>query len=211
MFQALLLMFEGGPAWDRIVLKEQGFVRVLLQHLLPMMVITTVLEGWGLNRWGKWQPGYQFYKPFSTNEVLGYEAAQFTLNLLLILVCARLVQMLGRTFHGRITYTYTRSFTSLVYGLSPMFLLRLLDPFAGMSPYVTWSIGILLSIWTLYDGLPRLLAPDPTHALGLYVSCSFVLFMATGLVRAVTAMYLQGNAGLSHSYLGGHLLKMIGP
>jgi hypothetical protein len=144
---------------------------------------------------------------------VGYEVGQFTLNLLMILVCARLVQVLGRTFHGRITYTYTRSLTSVVYGLSPMFLLRLFDPFAGMSPYATWFMGILLSIWILYDGLPRLLAPDPTHALGLYMSSSIVLFMATGLVRAVTAMYLQGsvgNVGIAHSFLGRSLKDLLG-
>jgi hypothetical protein len=208
MIQAFLLMFEGGPAWDRIVLKEQGFATVFFKHLMPMMLITTTLEGLGLAHWGKWQPALKFYRPFPPNVALAYEVGNFTLNLLMILICARLVQVLGRTFHGRITYTYAHSFSAVVYGLSPMFLARLFDPFAGMSPYVTWVVGILLSIWVLYDGLPRLLAPDPTHAFGYYISSAIMLFMATGLVRGVTAMYLQSNVDLTHTFIG-HILPQV--
>jgi hypothetical protein len=191
-------------------LKEEKFGAIFWLHLLPMMLITTALEGLGLAHWGKWQPAYKTIKHYSIHGTLVYEAGQFVLNLGMILVCARLVQVLGRTFHGRITYTYPRSLAVVVYGLSPMFLLRLLDPFAGMNPYVTWGLGILLSIWVLYDGLPRLLMPDPTHAFGLYLSCAFVLLLATGLVRLVTGMYLQGNAGFANSAMGHALLQLMG-
>ena len=210
MFQALVLLFEGGPAWDRIVLKSQGFATVLVLHLLPMMLITAGLEGLGLAHWGKWQPDFRYYKPFSPHQAIAYEVGQSLLNLVMILICGWVVQVLGRTFHGRITYTYARSFAAAVYGLSPMFLFRLLDPFPGMSPYITWGLGIVLSIWILYDGLPRLLMPDPTHALGLYMSCSIVLLLATCFVRVVTALYLQGNVGFSHTFLGRHLLDLMG-
>ena len=150
-------------------MKEEKFGAIFWLHLLPMMLITTALEGLGLAHWGKWQPAYKTIKHYSIHGTLVYEAGQFVLNLGMILVCARLVQVLGRTFHGRITYTYPRSLAVVVYGLSPMFLLRLLDPFAGMNPYVTWGLGILLSIWVLYDGLPRLLMPDPTHVRIVFV------------------------------------------
>jgi hypothetical protein len=62
----------------------------------------------------------------------------------------------------------------------------------------------------LYDGLPRLLLPDPTHAFGLYLSCAFVLILATGAVRLFTALYLQGNAGFSTSLLGRSVIQLIG-
>ena len=91
-----------------------------------------------------------------------------------------------------------------------MFLFRRLDPFAGMNPFIPWAIGIMLSIRVLYDGLPRLLVPDPTHAFGLFLSCSFVLVLATGLVRVVTGLYLQGNAGFSSSFLGRNINELIG-
>jgi len=210
MFQALILMFEGATAWDRIALQPPGVVRVFFLRLLPMMIITTVLEGMGLQHWGKWQPDFHKVRTFSQNQVILYEAGQFVLNLVMILVSAWLVQVMGRTFHGRDTYTYSRSFTVVVCSLSPMFLFRLLDPFPGMNPFIPWAIGIMLSIWVMYDGLPRLLVPDPTHAFGLFLSCSFVLVLATGLVRVVTGLYLQGNAGFSSSFLGRNINELIG-
>jgi hypothetical protein len=210
MLQALLLMFEGEAAWDRIVLKERSFVAVFLFHLMPMMVITAGLEGLGMRHWGKWQSGLSENKHFSTHEIIGYEVGQSVLNLVMILVCAYLVRQLGRTFHGRVTYTYTRSFTAVVFGFSPMFLLRLLDPLPAMNLYVTWFIGICLSISILYNGLPRLLLPDPTHAFGLYMSSAIVLFMASGLVRVVTALYLSGSVDFAHSFIGNNLKELMG-
>jgi len=210
MFQALILMFEGATAWDRIALRAPGVVRVFFLRLLPMMIITAGLEGLGLAHWGKWQPGFREYRTFTHNQIVAYETGQFLLNLLMILLCGWIVQVMGRTFHGRATYTYTRSFTVVVCSLSPLFLLRLLDPLPALSPYVTWALGIALSVWVLYDGLPRLLLPDPTHAFGLYLSCAFVLILATGAVRLFTALYLQGNAGFSTSLLGRSVIQLIG-
>jgi low affinity Fe/Cu permease len=204
-------MFEGGPAWDRIVEREPKWAGIFFWHLMPMLLITAGLEGLGLRHWGKWLSAYRSYKPFSDQTIITYEVAQTVLNLFLILVCARLVRMLGRTFHGRITYTYTRAFATVVYGLSPMFLLRLLDPFPTINPLYTWIPGIMLSIWVLYDGLPRLLQPDPTHALGLYMSSAIVLLLCTGLIRGITGLYLMGNQGFAHSFLGREIIEWLGP
>ena len=202
-------MFEGAAAWDRIALQMPGLARVFCLRLLPMMILTASLEGLGLAHWGKWQPDFRHYRFFSQNQIISYEVAQSLLNLVMILLCGWLVQVMGRTFHGRDTYTYTRSFTTVVCSLSPMFLLRLLDVFPGISPYITWSLGIVLSVWVLYDGLPRLLVPDPTHAFGLYLSCAFVLVLATGSVRIFTALYLQGSASFAHSALGRGIIDLM--
>jgi len=210
MFQALIFMFEGAAAWDRIALQAPGIVRVFCLRLVPMMVITAALEGLGLAHWGKWQPEFRHYRIFTPNLIVTYEVAQSLLNLVTILLCAWLVQVMGRTFHGRDTYTYGRSFTAVVCSLSPMFLLRLLDVLPIMSPYISWALGILLSVWVLYDGLPRLLLPDPTHAFGLYLSCAFVLVLATGSVRMFTGLYLQGNVGFAHSFIGHSIIELMG-
>jgi hypothetical protein len=183
---------------------------VFFVRLLPMMLITTVLEGLGMAHWGKWRSDLHEYKHFTQHEIVSYEVGQFVLNLLMILACTLLVRELGRTFHGRLTYTFNRTFTAVVYGFSPMFLLRLLDPLPSMNLYITWLIGICLSISILYNGLPRLLVPDPTHALGLYMSSSIVLFLASGLVRIVTALYLSGSVDFSHSFLGRSLMELMG-
>jgi hypothetical protein len=176
-----------------------------------MLLITAGLEGWGLRHWGKWLSAYQGYKRFPGETIILYEVGQVLLNLFLILVCARLIKMLGRTFHGRTTYTFTRAFATVVYGLSPMFLLRLVDPFPTVNPMYTWLPGIVLSIWVLYDGLPRLLQPDPTHALGLYMTSAIVLFLCTGLIRVITGLYLMGNTGFAHSFIGRKIIEWLGP
>ena len=73
-----------------------------------------------------------------------FEAAQFLLSLLVVFVGANMLTAIGETFRGR--HTYTQAFTTIAYGLSPLFLLRLLDAFKEVNPWVTWSIGIILSI-----------------------------------------------------------------
>ena len=51
--------------------------------------------------------------------------------------------------------------------------------------------------------------PDPTHALGLYLSSALVIILTTGLSRLPTAWYLMGKIDFHHSWLTrkiGHLL-----
>ena len=119
---------------------------------------------------------------------------QFVLLLAIILVCAHFVRTICRTFHGH--QTFTQSFTVVAYGLSPMFLLKLLDIAPTMSPWVTWGIGIMLSVWILYQGMPRMMLPDPTHAFGLYLVTAIVLVLATGMVRLLTALVSARQCGL---------------
>ena len=119
------------------------------------------------------------------------EAAQILLLLAAVFFSANVLKSIGETFHGR--HTYTQAFTAVAYSLGPLFLLRLLDAFAAVSPWVSWSIGIILSIGVLYQGLPRTMEPDPSHAFGLYLMSALMLVMVTGLVRFVTASDLQGK------------------
>ena len=58
---------------------------------------------------------------------------------------------------------------------------------------MSWAIGIILSIAVLYHGVPRMMEPDPSHAFGLYFMSALLLVLVTGLVRFVTAAYLQGK------------------
>jgi len=69
----------------------------------------------------------------------------------------------------------------------------LLDAFSGVPPWVSWSIGIILSIGVLYQGVPRMLEPDPPHAFGLYLMSGLLLLLITGMARFVTAWYLEGK------------------
>jgi len=189
MIKVFFLIFETERTWDRIAAAHRSAVNVFFLHLLPMVLIACAVEGAGLKEWGRIHPDIRRVIPLTRADALLFELFQFVLSLLLVLICAHLVRMMGRTFRRKTTYQ--ESFTVVAYGLSPMFLLRLADAFPGISPWATWGVGILLSVWILYQGLPRVLNPDPTHAFGLYLMTAMVLVLVTALARLLTALYLM--------------------
>jgi len=194
MLKALLLIFEPTATWEDIFRARRGVVFILVGYLLPMLLLTSVMEGYGLIRWGKQRGETQEVsktKSFSRGETVIFETTQIVLSLLVVFVSANLVKAMGETFHGR--HTYTQAFSAIAYGLSPFFLLRLLDAFPFVSPWVTWAIGIILSIKVLYHGVPRMMEPDPPHAFGLFLMSSLLVALITGMVRFVTWWYLTGR------------------
>ena len=98
---------------------------------------------------------------------------------------------MGATFHTR--NTYQQAFTVVAYALSPFFLLRFLDAFTPISPWVSWGIGIFLALAALYHGVPQVMQPDPPQAFGLYLTTSMLLFFMTGVMGYIVASYLQGK------------------
>jgi len=191
MIKALFLIFEPIATWERIFRARRAMVTILAIYLLPLLLLTSVAEGYGLTHWGKSRGEVAWTKIFPVKEAVIFETAQFLLYLAIFFIGAKLIQSIGETFHGR--HTYNQAFTAVAYGLSPLLLLRLLDALPGMSPWVTWPIGIVLSIGVLYQGIPRMMEPDPPHAFGLYLMSAVLLVLITGLARFVTAWYLQGK------------------
>lgn len=194
MLKAILLVFEPLATWEKIFLARRGMVYILLVYLLPLLLITSAGEGFGLVHWGKLRGEVrEIARPylFKPAEAALFEGAQVLLSLFVVFIGAHLVKSVGETFHGR--HTYLQAFSAVAYGLSPLFLLRLLDAFPGVSLWVTWSIGIVLSIAVLYNGLPRMMEPDPPHAFGLFLMSSVLLTLVTGLVRFLTWWYLIGK------------------
>jgi hypothetical protein len=203
MIRALLLIFDPIATWDGIIRAQRGVVSILLVYLLPFLLLTSACEGYGLVHWGKVQhdslihwgkaqgEGVRYVKKFSLGETVVVEAAQLLLSLAVVFAGAKLVKSVGETFRGR--HTYNQAFTAVAYGLGPLFLLRLFDTFSGISPWAPWGVGIVLSISVLYQGLPRVMEPDPSHAFGLYLMSAVLLALITGMARFVTAGYLQGE------------------
>ena len=147
MLKAILLIFEPLATWERIFLARRGMVFILLLHLFPLLLITSAGEGLGLIHWGKLRGEVrEVARPylFKPPEAALFEGAQIVLSLVTVFIGAHLVRSVGETFHGR--HTYLQAFSAVAYGLSPLFLLRLADAFPSVSPWVTWSIGMILSI-----------------------------------------------------------------
>ncbi len=190
MIKALLLIFEPYATWERIWRARRGLAFVLLLHLLPTLLLISAAEGYGLHQWGRARElGPR--RIYNTGEVIIFEATQFILFVAVVFIGARLIKSVGETFHGR--HTFTQTFAVVAYGLSPLFLLHLLNAVKDISPWMTWAIGIILSMAVLYQGVPRMMEPDPPHAFGLYLMSSLILLFITGLARFVTAWYLQGK------------------
>lgn len=202
MIKVFFLIFEPGVAWERIAQARRGFAFVFFGHLLPMILLATVSEGLGLYYWGKWQPRFQKVKEYGDipSQIIAFEVLQGVLFLGMVLVSALVLRIISQTFeNGR--RSYLQAFTAMAYGFSPLFLARVLDAAPMMSPWTPWVIGLGLTIWVLYQGLPRVMLPDPSHAFGLYLSGMFVVVLMSGIARVPTALYLLGDVDFHHSWL----------
>lgn len=203
MIKALLLIFSAQPTWLRIAQTPRHWVAVLTTYVLPMLLLVHAVEGYGMVHWGKPHGEIAKIKPYSVTYATAYEAVQFLLALALVFIVARLIKSLGGTFHGR--HTFSQTFTVAAYGLSPYFLVRLLDAFPQIFPWLTWIVGILLSISVLYSGIPLILRPDPPHALGLYLMTSLFLLMITGLMCFTTSWFLLGKFGKLDAFIANYI------
>ena len=191
MIKALLLIFDPIRTWERIVAARRGRASLFLGYFLPLLVLVSVLEGYGLLHCTRARGETGRIEALTVPQMLFYEAAQFILAIAVLYILAYLIKALGETFHGR--HTFTQTFTVATYGLAPVLLLRLLDIVPGMSPWLGWAIGVALAGVVLYHGLPRVMLPDPPQAFGLFLMSALLLAFVTGLVRFVTAWYLQGR------------------
>jgi hypothetical protein len=191
MIKALLLIFDPTGTWDRIARAQRSIAFVLGVFFLPLLALTSLAEGYGLVRWGKLQQNVAYLKRFTPVEATTFEIGQVILWLIVVLVGAWTVKLLGETFHGR--HSFTQAFTTVAYGLSPILLLRLFDAFPGVNPWFPWVVGVLLVIRVLYEGVPRMMQPDPPHAFGLYLMSTLLLIMTSGLARFLSAWYLEGR------------------
>lgn len=190
MFNAFLLVFDPTATWERIFRSRRGVSFVLVTHLLPLLALTAIAEGFRLARWQR--PGdLRPLAALPVGQVVLFEAGQFLLLLAMVFAGAELLRWAGQSFRDQ--RAYTRAFATVAYGLAPFFLLRFLDALKGVSPWVSWAIGIVLSLGVLYHGIPRMMEPAPPHAFGLYVMSATLLILSAGLVRLVTFYYLDGR------------------
>ena len=191
MIKAIWLLVNPEGAWESIRLNHRKMGVILLGYLLPFIIGSCALEGYGLLRWGRVRGEVPQVRHYPRGEIIMYETAQAVISLLVVLLGTRLVKSIGETFHGR--HTTTEVFTAVAFGMSPLFLARCVDALPGISPWLTWGVGILLTMSLLYKGLPVIMRPDPPHAFGLFFMSSLLLFLITGLVRFLTTWYLHGK------------------
>jgi hypothetical protein len=187
MIKALFLIFDTEDAWDRVAQSHRSLLFIVMFYLLPMMVIVGVAEGYSLVEWGHGDK----IKPLTREDAAIAEAVDMLLIGVAIAICAYTIKALSETFRG--PETYTRAFKVVVYGLSPLFLLRLLNVVPQMPVWLPWALGMMLCLKILYTGIPQVMRPDPPHAFGLFLMSAFLLVIVLGLERFITAGYLAGQ------------------
>jgi hypothetical protein len=198
MFKVFFLILDPGATWEKVAQKKRGLFFILLTYLVPMILLVTAAEGWSLEKYGKWQPKYDRYKQFTLPEIKAFEVTQAVALLGMVFLAAMLLHVAGNTFHGK--RSYRQAFAVVAYGFSPLLLLRFLDAAPQMNSLATWAFGMLLVIWILYQGIPRVLEPDPTHTFGIYLTAIIIMALTSGVARIFAWMFLQGEVSNRHSW-----------
>jgi hypothetical protein len=193
MIKALLLLIRPVPTWEGIDRAARSITYILCLHLLPLIILTSVAEGYGLMHWGKKHRGEVDFgvKHYALQEVVVIETAHSLLLLGMAFVVAYSAKSFAGTFHRR--HTFRHAFTAIAYGLSPMLTLRLADLGATLNPWIPWATGLVLTVSVLYLGLPCILKPDPPHAIGLFFMTTLTLVVVNGLLRLVTTYFFLGR------------------
>jgi len=199
MITALLLIFDSSATWEKIGTRQNHSIwRVFVSYLLPLMLLSIAGESFGLLKFGMWEGDIlpRLVKP-SQELVIRYEAVKTLLDLLTIFGGAWVLKKVGEGFQRK--HPYRDCFATLGYSLGPFFLVRLLDGVPAINTWVCYSVGILLVLSALYTGIPRVMKPDPSNALGVYLIASFSLIVITALAQFLSLRVLEQKA-LVHGF-----------
>ena len=207
MLKVFFLLFDPGHTWEKVAQKKRGIFFILLTYLVPMILLVTAAEGWSIWHFGKWQPRFSVFKHFTLPEIKAFESTQAVALLALVLLAALLLHVAGNTFHGK--RSYGQAFAVVAYGFSPLLLARFLDVAPLMNPWTSWGFGILAVMWILYQGIPRVMQPDPTHTFGIYLTAIIIMVLTSGVARVFATMYLQGEVSNRHSWFIEWLAKFF--
>src|SRR5262245_10750054 len=176
MIKVFLLILDPTNTWDRIELEKprHRVATLFLSFVLPVLAFGCAVEAWGLLYLGETRGVLDDHVVrMPTAVVARYLGVEAGLSLLILFAGARGLQLLGASFHRR--HSYTECFATLSFAMGPLFLFRALDAFPAINTWICWAIGAILAISVLYRGIPRLMKPDPSNALGLYLVSALVL------------------------------------
>lgn len=190
MLRALLLVVDPSRTWEAIKNDQHSVLRLTLQLMIPLLLVTSVGEAWGFMHLGVEHGRLaETVTKAPLDLVVRFEAVQIALTLLIIYGGSGLLKVIGASFHRR--HGYGECFTTLAYSTAPLLLLRLLDGVPAINTWVCYGIGIFLTISLLYRGIPFTLRPDPSNALGLFILSALLLLVTTGLAHFVAQSVLH--------------------
>src|SRR5262245_9983000 len=104
MIKTILLIIALIRTWESIFRAQRPVSFILGTFLLPTILISCAVEGFGLVRWGKWQGEMPHVFRFTPGQAVVFEAIQFVLLLILVFLNAGLLKSTSGTFQGRQTF-----------------------------------------------------------------------------------------------------------
>lgn len=195
MLKALQLIFEPSATWLSIAQAKRSVWQVMLMYLIPTMLIAGALEAWGLKTLGNEPSTTAFVErtaqPVALETIIRYEISQAVLMLAVLFLLPLLLNALMRSLHCKATYTVV--FTTIAYSLGPVFLMMAVDGVPYVNSWICRGIGALLAAKVFYVGLVRVIKPEPTNALGIYLTGSFLIFAFVGLAHFVALQVLENG------------------
>ncbi|MSU61504.1 MAG: DUF1282 domain-containing protein [Pedosphaera sp.] len=189
MIRVIALIFAPFRTWTKIAEAQRGVLFVLCLSFLPLMLGCVAAETYSLIHWGEPRGASENLVRISQTIAVRYAIAQVLLLTTCVFFSAYVLHAVAESFH--ITTRFYQSFAAVVYGISPLVLMRLLDAWPAIPSWGCWAFGVLLSISALYNGVALMLRPEQTKGLGLYLVTAIIIVLSTGVSHFVAQAVLH--------------------
>jgi hypothetical protein len=190
MINAILLLLNPVATWQRLAAAHRSILFLLAVHLLPLMLLATAVEAWGLVHWGKPRGAFGQAIPLATPLAVRYAVLKFAAQLLVVFVAALAMTAIARSFRAR-RGQFTAAFTLVAFALAPYFLVQMFHAVPVIPGWIVWVAAVTLACAPLYQGVPQLLEPDPPLAFALYLMGAITFVGTTGLAHFVCELLLR--------------------
>jgi hypothetical protein len=191
MIRALSLVWDPPTVWEHIVADRKGLGFVFTCYFLPVMLIAALGEGFTLTHWRTWTAGSHGVMHFGFDQILIFETVRSAMTCVIVCACSYIVWLLREPFYAR--YNFPQAVMLVMYSLGPLFLCQTLTGIPRISFWLSWSLGIYLSLRVFYHGVRALAKTDPGSAVGLYVISSAVIIGLTGAQRFMLIQCLTAH------------------
>jgi hypothetical protein len=191
VFKELFLILRPAATWDRIISGNPGALVAFLYYYLPMQLVTAMIEGHGLWLLGRQQVAEGMRDRFTPVAICAYELVGGLITLALIFIAALFIRSFANACHAR--NQFTQSLTTMLLSIGPLFLAQCFNGFPDIYLWLTWLIGISLAMGSLYQGLPRIMKPDPPSAMGLFVGSAAIVFLLMLVGHILIRFWLVKN------------------
>jgi hypothetical protein len=191
MIKALLLLINPVATWDGIVEARRSMGLILAVYLLPLLLCTAAGEFYGLTHWGKQRGEFGKVTLVSPMVAVQYEVVRAVLALAVVFIGTQIIAAIGRSLNPR--HDYLPAFTLVAYAAGPLFLAQLLHALPFMPWWIVWIIGATLTAAALYQGVPRVIQPDPPQTIGLYFMSVITLTCLSLLAAFLASKFLTAQ------------------